>query len=512
MRVCLIFPPSWDDMREEMAATFPPHGLLCIAAYLEKAGHQVSVIDCVVEGIGLEALKERLITYAPDVVGISILSMNRFMGFRSASIVKKISSGILTVIGGVHATWFDEAILMHYPDVDIVVRGEGEETFLKIIEASDLSTVEGITFRQQGQVTRNSDRVPIQDIDMIPFPAFHLVPMERYFSNARRYEKFLHHPVSMIMTVRGCMAKCIYCSTPGMWQEVRIHSPEYVIENIRYLQRGWGIRDLLIYDDTFPISSKWFNRFHELFMRNNINITFRCLSRVNAVDEPTLRKLREMGCYFISYGIESGSERILKTINKGIRLEEIERTFALTHAAGIMAGIFLMVGFPGEELEDVYETLKLARSLKAYELGMAVTMLFPGSRLWHDSNIAEELWFREPQKEEIERFTFNSIPTFLSERFSREEMNLLALWITHQFGMHNFGRRFRFQSKTLAESPLRILFRMLRELATEACLLEDNPFQSLEKKRYALRDSLLRSTYSAAEKSGVISLINRIVP
>ena len=495
MKVCLIFPPAWEDIRRGLAAIFPPHGLLSIAAYIEKAGHHVSVIDCVVEEIGHSELEDRIRKLSPDVVGISIQSANRYTGFKCADVVKKVSKNILTVLGGVHATWYDREILEHFQSIDVIVRGEGEETFLKLLEGFSKKDILGITYRDNGRVVQNSDSPQIRDIDSIPFPAFHLVPMEKYFTQARLYEKFLRDPVSMIMTARGCLAKCIFCSTPGMWKGMRIHSPEYVVANIAFLQKNWGVRDVLVYDDTFPLSKGWFNEFYTIFKNRKIDLTFRCLSRVTAVDEEILRKMKQLGCYFIHFGIESGSDRILKRIRKGISVDQIKKAFAATNRAGIMPGMFLMVGFPDEQLTDVYETLKLARTLKSYELGMGVTMVFPGTELWKESGGDDRMWFDEHYAKGLDIFTFGTIPTYESKIFTKQELNYLALNIVHQFNVHNFFRRLYFNLRTHHGHRFTALKNFVGEYIAQAGLIDEYPFSALEKKKHRILDGILKPIY-----------------
>jgi radical SAM superfamily enzyme YgiQ (UPF0313 family) len=494
MNICLIFPPVWGDIKE-FAAIFPPHGLLCIAGYLERAGHNVSVIDCVIEQLDHSTLEQRIRDMSPDVIGVSILSSSRYSGFDCASIAKKVSKNILTVFGGVHATWYDREILERYPDIDVVVRGEGEATFLDLIESSNRRDVLGITYREDGHIVQNSDRPQIADIDTIPFPAFNLVPMEKYFKQAKKYEKFRRAPASMIMTSRGCLAKCIYCSTPAMWRGMRMHSPEYVVANIEYLQKNWGVKDLLVYDDTFPLSRKWFNDFYRMYKAKELDLTFRCLSRVTAVDQETLRKMKELGCYFIHYGIESGSDKILKRIKKGINTTQIKKAFDETNKAGIMPGMFLMIGFPDEELSDIYETLKVARTLKAYDLGFAITMVFPGTELWREESGDTDLWFAEDHKDERGRFASPIIPIYRNKNISRDEINEYALHIVHQFNIHNFFRRLYFNAMTRQTYLLSYLVNSVLELSTDAYTIRKYPFEGFERRKYRISDWFLKKLY-----------------
>lgn len=496
MKVCLIFPPVGGDIRKELAAIFPPHGLLCIASCIERAGHQVSVIDCIVDEIGYSELEDRIRKFSPDVVGVSILSANRFAGFECAKIAKKIDRNLTTVFGGAHATWYDKEILEHYPDIDIVVRGEGEETFIDLIETSNKKDVLGITYRDDCKIVQNSDRPSIKDIDSIPFPAFHLVHMERYFVRAKIHEKFLRNPASMIMIARGCLAKCTFCSTPGIWKGIRVHSPEYVISNIEYLHKNWGVKDVLICDDTFPLSEKWFNEFYIAFKEKDIDLTFRCLSRVNVVDKEILTKMKELGCYFVQYGIESGSDKVLKRVKKGINVDQVRKAFDATHKAGIMSGMFLMVGFPEEDLSDIYETLKLARSLNSYDLYMGVTMILPGAELWREMGGKDNPWFSEYNvNSSLERSTFKVFPAYESEFFTRDELNYLVLNIVHQFNIHNFFRRVYFNLKTNRKSCFDVFKKLISELIINAASMNEYPFEKFEKRRHWILDGMLRKIY-----------------
>lgn len=491
MNVCLINPPLVDDVSPFFEAPYPPQSLLYLGAWLEKRGHAVKVVDCMLEGLDHKQLGDRLQQLQPDVVGITMTSAVRHSGLQCAKVAKAVNSNVLTVVGGPHVSFLDEEILKHCTAVDVVVRGEGEITLAELLDASSWEQVLGITYRDGDIIHRTADRPNIRPLDSLPMPAFHLVPTERYFPYARRYQNHLRHPATAISTARGCVGKCTFCSTPGMWHGVRIHSPEYIVEEIAYLHQRYGIRDLRIFDDTFPSSCRWLEQFAELLRERSIYITYRCLSRVTNMDEDTVRLLKETGCYFIQFGIESGSQKTLSTIQKGITVEQVQEAVQRVKRLGIDVGGFFMVGFPGESKADMYQTLCLVRSLPFSFAYCVNTLLFPASQLCQDAHLDPEIWFREDVK---------SVPAFQHEVYSHNELEVVARYVTYAALWANFWRVLRFSWRTVSRPKLVVLFTVVRELFYAASMVNHFPFHDFERQPHRWADKLLGVPYNGLRR------------
>ena len=420
MKLCLINPPYQGSIRQ----TFPPLGLLYLASYVrENSNIDVSVIDCVIDNINHKGLESLLRELNPDVVGITTLAMTRFSAVECARIAKAINPQIVTILGGNHATFLAEEILHHYSFVDIVVRGEGEVTLLEALESNfDLSSVKGISYRNDGKVIRNPDRELISNLDMLPFPARDLIPIHKYFKQAEK-EPHLRTPITSMMTARGCPYHCVYCTSPRMWKGLRRRSPQNVVDEIIHLQKTYSVKDVYFYDDTFNASKKWLREFKHELKKRDVDIVYRCQARVNT-DFETLRLMRETGCYYIEFGIESGSPKILKKIKKRITVTQARNAFSFAKKLGIFRKGYFMVGFPEETLEDIVQTEKLMLSLPLNDFAITMVMVFAGTEL-SDSFSDNSIWFEKIEDSSSSSSRQPNVP--LSEsNFSQEVLEKIS--------------------------------------------------------------------------------------
>lgn len=335
-----------------------------IAAVLEQAGYSVEILDCPVEGCDFSGLASRLRTISPPVVGITATTFNRFDAFQSANIVREMLPTATIVFGGIHASFTAHDTLEHVSAIDIVCRGEGEETFLEVVQAlfheKKLAPVAGISYRRGDQIVHNPDRPFIQDLDSLPMPAYHLLRMDKYGQKM----PFLDVPAALVMTSRGCPGNCVFCSTRAMWgKAVRSRSVGIVLDEIELLFREYGAQGVWLYDDTFTFDHVRVEAFVEEIHKRNLKFPWYCEIRVDTVDYNLLKRMREAGCYYVSFGVETATSRLLKKIAKGITIEQVEQVIDWTNQLGIRTKAFFMVGLPDETFSEALSTIRYMTEL-----------------------------------------------------------------------------------------------------------------------------------------------------
>ncbi len=385
MKVLLITPPI--SMTEDTLPRFnsAPLGLGYIAAVLEQNGVEVKIIDGYVEGLDKDKLSNELDSYAPDVVGVSIVTPRIKQALEISDIVKAKSPRTQMVLGGPHITALGHEVIKH-GSVDVAVIGEGEYTMLDLIKAldrdGDLQGVKGILFKDDGQVINTGGRPMVKDLDQIPHPAFHLLPIGKYTpypSNTKgRPGNFAN-----IITSRGCPHHCTYCDVKLTFgRSFRVHSPEYVIEEIEHLYDKYNVRNFSFRDSIFNLKKERIIRICELIIERGLDISWECNGRVNYVDEDLLRTMKAAGCYQIQYGVESGNQEILNRAARNTTIEQIKEGFRLTKKAGLEVHGYFMVGLPGETKETIKDTIRLAKEISPDLVGFTLAVPFPGSEFY----------------------------------------------------------------------------------------------------------------------------------
>ncbi|MEW5946803.1 MAG: radical SAM protein [bacterium] len=356
-----------------------PLGLCYLAAAAESRGLSVGFFDSYREPWSrargrFEALLREL---RPAVAGFSCLSFNRNSTRDAARMVKLILPGTLTVCGGPHATPMQEQILRHY-DVDVVVRGEGEETLPEVVEAfkgrSPLSAVRGIGYKADGGVRVTPDRAFIADLDSLPLPK-HDLYAGKIGAEGRAY----------VISTRGCPGRCHFCvSTLQLGRRYRMRSAENVMTEIKELYGKYGIRTFGFQDDALTLNRGRTLEFCERMASAGLPVKWSASTRANAFDAEMAAMMYRAGCRHVAFGVESGSEKLLRAMNKRIMPERVVEAFRAAHEAGLSTGILLIVGTPGESWSTVMETVRLVRRLKpSYVRSVALLQVFPGTH-WYE--------------------------------------------------------------------------------------------------------------------------------
>lgn len=376
MKILLINPPG------KVSFISPPLGLLYIAASLKEDGHEISLIDYNLEKIDNQKLSDFIKEKRIEAVGISIVTPKVYNAIELAAAIKKHFPEIIIIAGGPHATLMPKQLLNDCPSLNFIIQGEGEFRMKDLInsieKALPTDKIDGLTFRKNDKIINNPPQKFIEDLNVLPMPAREMVDIIKYSG----YMKTRFFPATTMMTSRGCPFQCIYCSKPVTGIRVRSISPENVIKEILYLIDNFGVKEIIFYDDTFTLNRKRVIKICDLLIQKGIKIKWQCETRVNLVDEELLIKMKQAGCYLIAYGIESGSDRVLKILKKGISLEQIKKAVEMTKKAGIQIIGYFMMGVPGETEEEIKQTVRFSRELPIDFAQFAIATAYPGTELY----------------------------------------------------------------------------------------------------------------------------------
>ena len=374
LKVVLVNPPQLTRYPQ------PPMGLSLIAAVLEKEGYQVSVLDANASRLKLEDI----VPYAAgaDIVGLTAMTPTINAAISIAQQLKLANPDLVIILGGAHGTLLPEETLAGAPQVDVVVRGEGEETIIDLLRALEnkqpLDDVPGISYRKDSETVSTLERSTNIDLDSLPFLAYHLLPWQRYKPHPPHGRAL---PFAAVITSRGCPYKCSFCSKV-FGSKFRGQSPERVVEEVAYYRERFGVKELAFYDDVFTLNKKRAYTIAEGIMKRGLKICWTCETRVNLVDKELLHHMKQAGCYAIAYGIESASPEILDALNKGITLEQVEEAVRLTQEVGLQTIGYFMIGSPGEDADTIAKTIKFAKGLNLDFAQFAITTPFPGTKLY----------------------------------------------------------------------------------------------------------------------------------
>ncbi|HPI03270.1 MAG TPA: radical SAM protein [Candidatus Goldiibacteriota bacterium] len=380
MRVLLIN-PEWirkkGSIWKGVAGAMPPLGLAYIGAYLEKEGVQVSIIDMQVEYDTPENILKSL-NYKPDFVGISAVTTTYNDGLVIAGLCRKIFPSARIIFGGVHPTFSPEEVLSH-DEADYVIRGEGEETLLKLVKGEKEENIKGLSYKNEGRIIHNPDCDLIKDLDALPVPAYHMLRVERYVPSLGAYKRL---PGISMITSRGCPGKCKYCFGSYLGNRIRFHSYEYMLKTVRMLKKDYGIKEIAFYDDTFTAFKNNLKLFCEGLINEKLDITWVCFARVDFIDAELLALMKKAGCHQVLYGVESGNQEILKALGKSTTLERVEEAVRMTKKAGIECRTSFMLGNPGDTEETLQQTIDFSIKLDADLAMYNITTPFPGTEMY----------------------------------------------------------------------------------------------------------------------------------
>jgi len=363
----------------------PPLGLAYIAAFIEQHNYDVEIIDCSL-GIPHNELETELIKKSPDVVGITATTPAFMSAITAAQNVRKNLPNTITVLGGAHITAVPKET-MEYTDVfDVGVIGEGEITFHELlieIEKGDkmnLDNVAGIVYRKNGNVCITQPQNFIKNLDEIPLPARHLLPpLSIYHPTPASTRKV---PQGVLITSRGCPMKCTFCDRGVFGNRYRMRSPENVVDEVENLIDVHGAKELKFFDDVFTLSRKRLYAIFDEMKQRGIDIGWSCLTSVKMVNPEMLERMKKAGCWQVLYGLESGDQRMLDLLKKGVTVDQNEKAVKLAQGKGLRVRADYIVGTPGDTLESMEATLRFAIRMNTDTAHFNKFTPYPGTELY----------------------------------------------------------------------------------------------------------------------------------
>ena len=417
--IILINPPSFV---EGTLNTQPiPLGLIFINRFLAKQGYQ-SVIINMAGCRNWEDAKECLANVKnPALIGISSYTRQRFSTLELTSVLKDMFPKTIICLGGPHSSFLDRAILERNTDIDYVIRGEGERTFLELAEHVINGTLDnakfgiwGISYLISGNIlTRNADRPQIADLSVLPLPLQsdeELGLLELSDSLMFHFPKNLNDCIKMapIITSRGCNGNCSFCCNRAFWGENRCASVEYSYKQFKYYFEK-GIRYFDIYDDNFTTNSTHVMALCDMLINNQITAKWWCSSRVDTIDLSMLKKMKMAGCFMISFGAESGSQFILDAIGKGIKVVDTELACCLSRQIGLAFRITISIGHLGESESTINETINLINRLRPSQIAIFMLKVYPGTPIanfLYNNNLLDDNYWFDKENEIVPFFTY----------------------------------------------------------------------------------------------------------
>jgi anaerobic magnesium-protoporphyrin IX monomethyl ester cyclase len=375
--VVLVNPPYRNKYHQH--APSPPLGLGYLAAVLEKNHYTVEVIDCQASKLSPEEFKREISKRQPTIVGATATTRLYNSAIELIQIAKEVHSNCLTLLGGPHVTFWDETALKECPQLDVVVRREGENTLLELVQRVEAGKsyydVVGTTCRKGKEFVRNPDRPYIEDLDEIPFPARHLWDLD----SLRKAEDIFY-----LITTRGCVYWCEFCATVRMFgRKYRMRSIKNVVDELEFLNKTYGATVFTFNDDAFTVDQARTEELCNEINKRGLKIKWNCGTRVDMTTKELLIKMKNAGCVSVWFGVESGTQQVLDDMKKGISLEQTLRTIGWVIKLGMKPVPNVLLGFPGETKETAWKTIKFAEKVSPYNIAMYnIATPFPGTPMY----------------------------------------------------------------------------------------------------------------------------------
>ena len=399
-RVFLLYPPTGVYMRDDRCQApvdgmtaqpnRAPLDLAYMAAMLERIGITCKIRDYAAEKAPWEILKSDITDFKPDMMLVSVTTPTIVHDLTVCRIVKEADPEALTVAKGAHFTAKDDEILLKYPELDLVIRGESEHAIVEIAENHPFETILGLAYRKDGRVMRNTDRpyIEVEHLDVLPFPARHLLNNQLYLAPDTG------EPITMINTGRGCPHQCIYCAvTIASGYKLKVRSPKNIVDEIEECVNRHDIRNFFFRADTFTWDEKWVVDLCGMILEKKLNIRWGCNSRVDTISEKRLEWMKKAGCWVIGFGIESGNQEMLDKMKKRAKLADAEKALALCKKYGVKTYGLFLIGLPWETRETVEQTIGFAKKLSPSFLDFNIAYPLPGTeyyRLAKEMHLFEE--------------------------------------------------------------------------------------------------------------------------
>lgn len=377
MKVCLVFP----RLVSQLHGLWPPLGIIQLGTILAHLGYEVKLIDSSFDS-DLTKTKEKIRDFAPEVLGVTALTD---IFDNACEVIRYAKSlGCLTIMGGPHPTLLPQQTLDSINELDFIGIGEGEQTLPELLAAvcehQDVQNIRGIAFKRNGKVVITEKRAPIGDLDSLPFPDRDLLDTNGIYLQGKAIS--LH-------AIRGCPYSCTFCH-PTLkvlfGSKVRFRSAASVVNELQELHEHYQTRDFIFIDDLFTVNKHWLQELAAGLEKSGLagKLRFSVNSRVDLLDEETACLLKRLNCYYVLFGVESGSQKILDSCRKGIRLEQTRQAFKLCHENGIRTHAYVILGLPGETHESLQQTMDLIKEISPSTLQISIATPLVGTDLYQE--------------------------------------------------------------------------------------------------------------------------------
>jgi len=373
-------------------------GLAHLAAEVRLHGYNPSIIESDIFNMSVEQVAARVVKEKPQYVGITLFTVGVWSAASIAKAIKKGSPETTIIVGGPHISSMGPETIARFDEFDYAVNGEGEKVLIDLLaaleEGSDLSKVPGIIFRDKFSIQTTPGKPINRILDDLPMPAWDLLPNFPKAYKPAIFD-FPRGPVATIAASRGCPFHCKFCDTSTFGDRVRHYSPIKVFEMMLHLHDTYGVKHIMFVDDLFLASKIRVTELCNMILDAKLKMTWSCTARVDTVKPGVLDLMKKAGCWEISFGLETGSNLLLKKMDKAADVEKSEQAVKWTYEAGIRTKGLFMLGFPGEDAETIAQTKDFIKRIPMTIMNLTKFTPYPGSPIYRElygTNIKEDHW------------------------------------------------------------------------------------------------------------------------
>ena len=443
-KVIFVNPPyeriaSGYDFVRHITNQSPSLGLLYLAASVREHGYQTAIIESDIERLNPDQVATRLIKEKPDFIGITLFTVGVWQAAQIARQVKRRLPDTIIIVGGPHISSMATETMERFPEFDIAVIHEGEHVLPELLQhlesGNSLDSIKGIIYRNDSELNRTPPAPSIMDLDNLPMPAWDLLPNfpDTYLPAIFDYPQ---GPVATLVASRGCPFLCKFCDTSTFGAKVRANSPEMVFKMMRHLHSNHGIRHIQFVDDLFLASKIRTLALCDLIIDNKLKMTWSCTARVDTVKPDVVKRMKQAGCWEISFGLETGSNELLQKMEKAARVEVSEQAVNWTADAGIRCKGLFMLGYPGETTETIQKTKEFVRSIPMTTMNLSKFTPYPGSPVYREiygTNIKDDHW------QKMNGMNFLWSPEGMDmEELDKEYQNIIKSFYKQHRVMHKY--------------------------------------------------------------------------
>ena len=382
MEVLLVNPPDiTSKYKDVLGLTAPPLGLAYIGAVLEENDVKVTILDAPALDMNFQSYQRQLANKHVDLLGVQTTTPTIKQALAVGKITKELYPECMVTMGGYHATFMPEQVLRENDFVDVVVRNEGEYATLELVDAIEnekpLRNIDGINYRDGDRIVETPKRRPIEDLDALPFPARHLLPMSEYMLFGRK------QVLATMICSRGCPMGCSFCASSAMHgRRVRFRSPENAVDEMERVVDDYKVRMVGFMDDTFTLFPKWVQSFCKGIISRGIDAVWGCTARVDRFNKELLSQMWKAGCRTLLFGVESGNQKILDNVQKGTKVGQAKRAFKTAKDIGMHTIASMTLGMPGENKTTIDETIGFAKRVSPDYALFSLATPYPGTKFY----------------------------------------------------------------------------------------------------------------------------------